>query len=85
MEYIDLDHNPLNITPDFSNMPNLNTLHLRNTEISEFPLSVLGLSDIEVIDLSENLITSLPSELFEAPAFITEALDLEETRFHQRV
>ena len=78
LEYIDLDHNPLTLTPDFGNMPNLNTLHLRDTEITEFPISLLGLSELEVIDLSENLITSLPSELFEAPAFITEALDLED-------
>ena len=58
-------------------MPNLNTLHLRNTELREFPDSLLGLSELEVIDLSENLISTLPSELFEAPAYITNALDLE--------
>ena len=78
LEYIDLDNNPLNITPDFSNMPNLNTLHLRNTELSEFPSSLFDLSELEVIDLSENLITHLPSELFEAPSYITSGLDLED-------
>lgn len=78
LEYIDLDHNPLIITPDFSNMPNLSTLHLRNTEISEFPSSLLGLSELEVIDLSENLIRELPDDLFIAPTYITEALDLED-------
>ena len=76
LEHIDLDHNPLNLTPDFSNMHNLNSVFLSNTELSEFPISLLGLPDIETIDLSDNLITHLPSELFEAPAFITEALDL---------
>ena len=76
LEHIDLDHNPLNLTPDFSNMHNLNSVFLSNTELSEFPISLLGLPDIETIDLSDNLISHLPSELFEAPAFITEALDL---------
>ena len=78
LEYIDLDNNPLNITPDFSNMPNLNTVHLHNTELSVFPSTLLGLSELEIIDLSENLITHLPSELFEAPAYITSGLDLED-------
>ena len=76
LEHIDLDHNPLNLTPNFSNRQNLNSVFLSDTELSEFPTSLLGLPDIETIDLSDNLITHLPSELFEAPAFITEALDL---------
>lgn len=78
LEYIDLDYNPLNITPDFGNMPNLNTLHLRATELRAFPASILGLSELEVVDLSENLITELPNDLFIAPTYITEALDLED-------
>ena len=76
LEHIDLDGNPLNLTPDFSNMQHLNSVFLSNTELSEFPTSLLGLPEIETIDLSDNLIIDLPSELFEAPAFITEALDL---------
>ena len=43
-----------------------------------FPSTLLGLSELEIIDLSENLITHLPSELFEAPAYITSGLDLED-------
>lgn len=78
LEYIDLDHNPLNLTPDFSNQPNLTTLHLRNTELNEFPVSILHLSELETIDLSENLIVELPTELFEAPAYIHDALDLQD-------
>ena len=77
LEYIDLDDNPLNVTPDFSSMTNLNTLHLSNTELTEFPLSVLDLPGLEVIDLSENLIIELPEALFEAPASITQGLDLQ--------
>ena len=84
LEYIDLDNNPLNITPDFSNMPNLNTLHLRNTELSEFPSSLFDLSELEVIDLSENLITHLPSELFEAPSYITSGLDRKVSQVSRR-
>ena len=83
LEYIDLDQNPLNITPDFGNMLNLNTVHLRNTELTEFPTSILGLSELEVVDLSENLISDLPTELFEAPAFIAEALDLDDNPLSQ--
>lgn len=59
-------------------MPNLNTLHLRATELRAFPASILGLSELEVVDLSENLITELPNDLFIAPTYITEALDLED-------
>ena len=77
LEYIDLDDNPLNVTPDFSNMPNLNTLHMSNAELTAFPDSILGLTQIEVVDLSENLIVELPATLFEAPASVTQALDLE--------
>ena len=81
LEYIDLDDNPLNITPDFSNMPNLKTIHMSNAELTEFPLSLLGLSELEVVDLSENLITELPNELFDAPDYITQALDLDGNPF----
>ena len=83
LEFIDLDNNPLNITPDFSNMPNLNTLHLRNTELTEFPLSLLGLSELEVVDLSENLITHVPADVFEAPHYLIAAIDLEENPLSQ--
>lgn len=76
LEYIDLDDNPLNLTPNFGNMPNLNTLYMRNAGLSEFPHSLLDLSELEVIDLRENQMTTLPNELFGAPTFITEALEL---------
>ena len=46
LQHIDLDHNPLNITPDFSNMHNLNSVYLSDTELSEFPTSLLGLPDM---------------------------------------
>ena len=78
LEYIDLDDNPLDLTPDFSNMPNLSTVYLRHAQLSHFPVSLLGLSELEVIDLRENLITTLPTGLYEAPAFITDAIDLED-------
>lgn len=77
LQYIDLDDNPLNITPDFSNMANLNTLYMSNTELTAFPDSLLGLTRLEVVDLSENLIVELPASLFEPPPSVTQALDLE--------
>ena len=77
LQYIDLDDNPLNITPDFSNMANLNTLYMSNTELTAFPDSLLWLTRLEVVDLSENLIVELPASLFEPPPSVTQALDLE--------
>ena len=58
-------------------MPNLNTLHMSNAELTAFPDSILGLTQLEVVDLSENLIVELPATLFEAPTSVTQALDLE--------
>lgn len=77
LEFLDLDNNPLTHAPTFSNMPDLKYLYLRNTGLAEFPASLLNLSELDVVDLRDNLIVTIPTDVFEAPLEVTASLNLQ--------
>jgi hypothetical protein len=63
----DLDNNPLGRLPDFSRLPDLERLNLKNTGITAWPT---GLRDqpLELIDLRDNGLTQVPDHLLDPPA-----------------
>ncbi|SFB42805.1 Leucine rich repeat-containing protein [Pseudomonas sp. NFIX10] len=66
LKNLDLDHNLLMRLPDFSRLPDLERLHLKNTGITAWPS---GLRDqpLELIDLRDNGLTQVPDHLLDPP------------------
>lgn len=75
---LDLYNNPLGRTPTVEHMPNLKYLDLNHTGITELPAGLLTRQDLTLALLSHNRIQTLPAELFDAPARISDKLDLSE-------
>lgn len=67
LKVLDLAHNPLGRLPDFSRLPDLEELYLKNTGITTWPT---GLRDqpLEMIDLRSNELTEVPDDLLDPPA-----------------
>jgi hypothetical protein len=67
LKNLDLDHNWLGRLPDFSRLPDLERLNLKNTGITAWPT---GLRDqpLELIDLRNNGLTQVPDHLLDPPA-----------------
>ncbi|CRM30621.1 leucine-rich repeat domain-containing protein [Pseudomonas sp. 44 R 15] len=78
LEYLNLDHNPLVNTPDFSHLPRLSSISLKDTGLTQVPQSLLGDPPRQSINLSKNAIEQLPDALFSMPASSTSGLDLSE-------
>ncbi|XP_065202948.1 chaoptin-like [Planococcus citri] len=58
--YLGMNNNSLNATPDFP-LPKLIHLHLSTNNISSFtPETVVNLTNLRVLDLSDNNLTSIP-------------------------
>jgi hypothetical protein len=76
LDYLDLGHNPLGQTLDLSQMPNLATVVLNHTGLTEIPHGLLQLTELDWADLSENAITEVPSDVLEMPLDIAENISL---------
>ena len=68
LEVLNLDGNPLGLTPDVSGMRHLLNLNLQQTGISEWPIGAEHLTQLHSLLLQENQITSVPAALFTNPA-----------------
>lgn len=64
LEDLHLDHNPLGLVPDITSMPQLETLSLRNTGITQWPIGAETRTTLGALLLQENQITTLPDVLF---------------------
>lgn len=83
IEYLDLAYNPLGYTPDLSQMPDLSTVLLNDTGITEIPHGLLQLADPDWVDLSTNAITEVPSDLMELPVEVAENITLRGNPFSE--
>ncbi|WP_458724959.1 dermonecrotic toxin domain-containing protein [Pseudomonas mandelii] len=83
LDYLDLSFNPLGRTPDLSQMPDLSTVLLNDTGITDIPDGLLQLADLDWADLSMNAITEVPSDLLELPVEIAENITLRGNPFSQ--
>ncbi len=76
LQYLNLNHNPLGQLPDFSQVPGLATVLLKDTGLSELPAGLLGHFPRREVDLSDNALHTLPPALFSLPPASTDALNL---------
>lgn len=68
LEYLDLSGNPLGITPDVSKMSGLTSLIIENAGLTEVPNGTFNLPSLDQLDLRNNRITELPTDLLEVAA-----------------
>lgn len=64
LETLNLDGNPLVLTPDVSGMSHLRDLSLRQTGIRDWPLGAERLTRLRSLLLQENQLTTVPEALF---------------------
>lgn len=75
---LDLFNNPLGRVPSVENMPGLNFLDLSSTGITELPAGVLQREHLATAVFRDNLIHTLPAEIFTLPAHTSQAFDLSD-------
>lgn len=67
LEVLNLDGNPLGLTPDVSGMHALRNLELQRTGISQWPIGAERMTHLHSLLLQENEITHVPEALFTDP------------------
>jgi hypothetical protein len=65
LEELELDNNPLGLTPNVGYLKSLERLSLKSTGLTEAPFGLFGLEKMRFADLTFNQIVDLPEELFE--------------------
>jgi len=65
LEELELDNNPLGLTPNVVYLKTLKRLSLKSTGLTEAPFGLFGLEKMRFADLTFNQIVDLPEELFE--------------------
>ncbi|OHW40743.1 dermonecrotic toxin domain-containing protein [Pseudomonas sp. 06C 126] len=65
LTFLDLSDNPLTLSPDLRNLTRLVMVYLHNCGLSEPPPGVFKLTRLQALDLSDNLIQHLPTDLLE--------------------
>jgi Leucine-rich repeat (LRR) protein len=73
--YLDLSENPLGLAPDVSRLSELESLYLPDAALREMPRGVFGLPELHTLDVSDNLIEELPTDLLEMAAPLDEVSD----------
>ena len=81
LEYLDLSDNPLALTPDVSKMSSLETLMMENAGLTEVPHGVFNLTSLTQLNLSDNRITELPTDLLEVDPDSAAGFDLSDNAF----
>ncbi|MDI3271363.1 DUF6543 domain-containing protein [Pseudomonas sp. AL03] len=84
LDYLDLSFNPLGRSPDLSQMPDLATVLLHDTGISEIPNALLQMTELDWADLSTNSITDVPSDIMELPVDVAENISLRGNPFTEQ-
>ncbi|WLH36218.1 NEL-type E3 ubiquitin ligase domain-containing protein [Pseudomonas sp. FP2196] len=65
LKIVDLSHNPLKITPDFSGMSELSSLDLSHTGITQWPSGLEGKTALTGLNLSHNQLKEVPQSFIE--------------------
>ncbi|WP_110972635.1 NEL-type E3 ubiquitin ligase domain-containing protein [Pseudomonas huaxiensis] len=85
LETLSLDHNPLTVPPDLSQLPRLQRLGLRQTRLRSLPPGLLTRPFLEMADLRGNELETLPQAFFESPAQVRNALLLQGNAFSPEI
>ena len=83
LDYLDLSANPLGQTPDLSQMPDLATVLLHDTGITEIPPGLFQLAELDWADLSTNAITEAPSDILQLSLDIAENISFRGNPFSE--
>jgi Leucine-rich repeat (LRR) protein len=73
LEELSLNDNPVGTLPDFSSLPRLRKLELRQTGLSQWPTGLLELTELQEVDLSGNRLNAVPDSLLRPPPESLEA------------
>jgi hypothetical protein len=76
IEFLDLSNNPLGHAPAVSRLHQLSSLHLRDAQLREVPEGVFQLPSLHTLDLSNNLIETLPDAILEVATTLDDDSDL---------
>ncbi|AZF54597.1 hypothetical protein C4J85_4139 [Pseudomonas sp. R4-34-07] len=76
LEYLDLSNNPLTLTPDLRHFRRLVSVYLHSCELTNVPEGLFSLRRLRAVDLSDNQIMELPSDLLEMPVPLDDDSDL---------
>ncbi|WP_025857317.1 NEL-type E3 ubiquitin ligase domain-containing protein [Pseudomonas sp. CHM02] len=74
LEELNLQGNPLGMTPDFSGMPRLKKLNLRLTQLEQWPAGLRAQTSLELVDLSHNRLREVPQANLNPPDEQLEAI-----------
>ncbi len=75
LTYLDLSHNPLGIRLNVSHM-HLRVLTLENAGLTQAPHGTFAMRSLDELNLSDNQITELPSDIIEVPPDAADGFDL---------
>jgi Leucine-rich repeat (LRR) protein len=76
LQYLDLGGNRLGLTPDVSQLTELETLYLPDTDITQIPQGLFALRELRTLDLSDNLIEEVPADFLQLATQLDTASDL---------
>ena len=68
LNVLNLSNNPLGVIPDFSHMPELVNLNLKNTGLTQWPAGIEHLERLTHLDLRDNNLITLPAGYYQIPA-----------------
>lgn len=81
LQYLDLGGNRLGLTPDVSQLTELETLYLPDTDITHIPHGLFALRELRSLDLSDNLIEEVPADFLQLATQLDTASDLSGNPF----
>ncbi|WP_410481762.1 NEL-type E3 ubiquitin ligase domain-containing protein [Pseudomonas plecoglossicida] len=81
--FVDLSRNPLGRPFSLSGLPRLRELRLADTGIRDLPFGLAQSTSLRVVDLRDNLITSMPEGFYESPLWVEHEMHLSGNPFSE--
>ncbi|WP_225920012.1 NEL-type E3 ubiquitin ligase domain-containing protein [Pseudomonas vanderleydeniana] len=78
LRFLNLSDNPLVLPPDLGSMPELEHLLLRHTNIEQWPMGIASLQRLQLMDLRDNRIATIPESVYTNPVAINRGIHLHD-------